>query len=310
MIEGVDVNVTSRIATRISKVHVREGDAAKQGDVLVELDCAEAEASLAEAVARLDAAEASFQASHASSTSAERNAAAARGTVSAAGSQLAALEAQERLARIELGRGESLLREGATSVAAVDDARSRHETLLSQVAAQRASASAVRDQAGASASAGSAARAQALAARSNIEVARATVARARVMACECKLVAPRDGVVASRNLEPGEPVQPGSVILTLTDVSDARARFFLPNGELAAAAPGRRVKVVADAYPGETFAGTIVYVSPRAEFTPRNVQTREDRERLVYAVEVRIPNPGLRLRAGMPVEVTIERRAP
>lgn len=306
VIEGVDVNVTSRAATRIVKVHVREGDVVKQGDVLVELDCAEPDASLAEAMGRLDAAEASFQASHATSRSATRSAAAAHGNIAAADSQLGALEAQEKLARIELERAESLLGQGAATVAAVDDARSRHEMLLSQVAAQRASAGMARDQAGASASAGGAARAQAVVAQSNVDVARAAVTRARVAARECTLTAPRNGMVASRNLEPGEAVQPGSVILTLTDVSEARTRFYLPNDELAAASPGRKVDVVADAFPGQTFHGTILHVSPRAEFTPRNVQTREDRERLVYAVEVRISNPDMRLRSGMPVEVAIE----
>jgi HlyD family secretion protein len=306
VIEGVDVNVTSRIATRIAKVNVREGDVVKQGDVLVELECAEAEAGVAEAAARLAAAEASLQASHATFRSAERNAAAARGNITAADSQLAALEAQEKLARVERERAESLLRQGASTVAAADDARSRHDTLLSQLAAQRASAGMARDQAGALRSTGSASRAQALAARSNVEVERAAVARAEVTARECSLTAPRDGMVSSRNLEPGEAVQPGSVILSLTDVSEARTRFYLPNDDLAAAAPGRKVHVVADAYPGQTFDGTIFYVSPRAEFTPRNVQTRQDRERLVYAVEVRIPNADMRLRSGMPVEVTIE----
>ncbi len=306
VIEGVDVNVSSRIATRIAKVNVREGDVVKQGDVLVELECAEAEAGLAEAAARVAAAEASLLASHASARSADRTAAAAQAGVTAADSHLAALEAQETLARIELRRGELLLQQGVTSVAAVDEERSRHDTLLSQLAAQRATAGMSRDQAGALLSAGSAAGAQALAARSNIEVARAAVARAEVAARECRLVAPRGGMVSSRNLEPGEAVQPGSVILTLTDVSEARTRFYLPNGDLAAAAPGRKVSVVADAYPGQTFAGTIFHVSPRAEFTPRNVQTRDDRERLVYAVEVRIPNADMRLRSGMPVEVAID----
>lgn len=310
VIEGVDVNVTSRLATRIAKVNVREGDVVKPGDVLVELECAEAQAGLAEATARLAAAEASRQASHATFRSAERNAAAAHDNIAAADSQLGALEAQEKLARIELERAESLLRQGAIAVAAVDDARSRHDTLLNQLAAQRASAGMARDQAGALRSAGSAAGAQARAAQSNIEVARAAVARAEVAARECTLTAPRGGMVASRNLEPGEAVQPGSVILTLTDVSEARTRFYLPNADLAAAAPGRKVSVVADAYPGQTFAGTIFHVSPRAEFTPRNVQTREDRERLVYAVEVRIPNADMRLRAGMPVQVAIDGSAP
>jgi HlyD family secretion protein len=306
VIEGVDVNVTSRIATRIARIDVREGDAVKRGDVLVELDCAEAEANLAEAAARLESARASLEASRAGSRSAERSAAAARAGIGAADSQLAALEAQERLARVELERAESLRERDAATAAAVDEARSRHETLLGQVAAQRSGAGAARDQAGASASAGGAARAQAVAARSNVEVARAAVARAEVAARECTLRAPRDGVVAARNLEPGEAVQPGSVILALTDVSEARTRFYLPNEDLAVAAPGRGVDVVADAYPRQTFHGTITCVSPRAEFTPRNVQTREDRERLVYAVEVRIPNPDLRLRAGMPVEVRID----
>jgi HlyD family secretion protein len=114
-------------------------------------------------------------------------------------------------------------------------------------------------------------------------------------------------MVATRALEPGEAVVPGSVILTLTDLSEARTRFYLPNDALGLAAPGVRVRVVADAYPKETFSGTIYYVSPRAEFTPRNVQTRADRERLVYAVQVRLPNADGRLRSGMPVEVTLER---
>lgn len=306
VIEGVDVNVTSRIATRIAKVNVRQGDVVKQGDVLVELECAEVEAGLAEAVARLDAAEASLQASLATSRSADRNAAAARGSITAADSQLAALTAQENLARTELERGEYLLKQGVTSVATVDEERSRHDTLLSQLAAQSATAGMTRDQAGALVSAGSAARAQAHVAQSNIEVARAAVARAQLAARECRLTAPRGGMVASRNFEPGEAVQPGSVIFTLTDLSEARTRFYLPNDDLAAAAPGRTVRVMADAYPGQIFAGTIFHVSPRAEFTPRNVQTRQDRERLVYAVEVRIPNADMRLRSGMPVEVAID----
>jgi HlyD family secretion protein len=200
----------------------------------------------------------------------------------------------------------ALQQQGAATTATVDDARSRFDALSGQLAAQRASASATREQAGALFSAGSAAKAQALGALANLEAARAAVARAQLSVKECALLAPRDGQVASRDLEPGESVQPGSVVLVLTDVTEARTRFYLANGELAAAAPGRRVTVVADAWPGQTFAGTIASVSPRAEFTPRNVQTREDRERLVYAVEVRVPNAERKLRSGMPVEVSID----
>ena len=306
VIEGVDVNVTSRIATRIAKVLVQEGDVVKLGQVVVELDCTDQDAALDQARAQLAAATSSSDASRAGAESAARTAQAAHASATAAHGQLDALEAQEKLARLDLERTRRLAATGAVPRAELDAAISRHDTLVAQIAAQRAAEGASRDQASASNSNGAASQAQATAAQRNIEVARAAIARAELAVRECTLVAPRDGMIATRVLEPGEPVQPGSTILTITDVSEARTRFYLPNAELAAAAPGRRVRVRADAYPDETFEGTIFYVSPRAEFTPRNVQTREDRERLVYAVEVRIPNADLRLRSGMPVEVTIE----
>lgn len=304
-IEGVEVNVTSRVEARIAKVHVHEGDMVREGDVLVELDSSEADAELQQAVAQLRQAQAGLEAARANAESANRNAAAAHGNISAAESQLAALQSQEALARSVLERDEALLSQGIVSQATVDVERSKHDVLVKQVSAQEAAHHSSRDQAQAMSAAGRAAGDQALVAEHNVEVAQAGVASAEVRMRECKLVAPRRGMVASRNFEPGEEVQPGAAILTLTDVSEARTRFFLPNDDLAEAAPGRKVTVVADAYPGEIFSGKILSVSPRAEFTPRNVQTRQDRERLVYAVQVSVPNPSLKLRAGMPVEVRI-----
>ena len=198
------------------------------------------------------------------------------------------------------------MKSGALAQSALDEARSKHLALVNQIAEQNAIESMNKNQAGALRASGTGAKSQAAAADSNVTAARAAVARAEISVTECKLLAPRDAMVVSRNLEPGEAVVSGTNVLALTDVTEARTRFYLPNAELAAAAPGRKARVVADAYPGQTFEGTIFYVSPRAEFTPRNVQTREDRERLVYAVEVRIPNADMRLRSGMPVEVAIE----
>ena len=306
VIEGVDVNVTSRIATRITKVHVREGDVVKAGQVVAELDCTEGEALLAEAQSQLRASESTLAAAGSSAKAAGGTAAAATDTIGATTSQLEALEAQADLAKIDLERTRNLARAGTIGQALLDEAETRYHTLVHQIAAQKASEASARAQAAALTTAGSAAYSQVQAARNNVDVAHAAVARAEVMTHECVLVAPRDAMVATRALEPGEAVAPGSVLLSLTDVTEARTRFYLPNDDLAAAAPGRAVTLVADAYPGRTFRGTIFYVSPTAEFTPRNVQTREDRERLVYAVEVRVPNGVLTLRAGMPVEVTID----
>jgi HlyD family secretion protein len=306
VIEGIDVNVTSLIAARIAKVNVREGDLVRLGDVVVELRCTEEEAAFNQANAELAAAESNLLAAQANATSASRSALGGSQNVSAAKSQVDVLKAQEDLGRVDLARTDDLVKSGTLPAAALDEAHSRDLSLLNQIAEQNALESMVKNQAGALRATGTGARSQAAAAQNNVAAATAGLAHAETSVDECKLLAPRNAMVVSRNLEPGEAVQPGTNVLSLTDVSEARTRFYLPNAELAAAAPGRKAHVVADAYPGQTFEGVIFYVSPRAEFTPRNVQTREDRERLVYAVEVRIPNADLRLRSGMPVEVAIE----
>jgi HlyD family secretion protein len=91
----------------------------------------------------------------------------------------------------------------------------------------------------------------------------------------------------------------------LVALAEVKATFYLPNAELGAARPGGKAFVVADAWPGERFEGVITTVAARAEFTPRNIQTRSDRDRLVYPVEVTLKNPDHRLRPGMPVQVTL-----
>jgi HlyD family secretion protein len=306
VIEGVDVNVTSRISARITKVNVREGDLVKLGDVVVELDCIDQNAALAQAKAQLAAAQENLQAAVSNASTAAQNASGASQNVNAARSQVDVLKAQEALTRVDLARTEELVKSGTLSQSELDEARSKDLALLNQIAGQNDVESMNKNQAGALRTSGAGARSQVAAARDNVVDDTGGVARADIAVTECKLLAPRDAMVVTRNLEPGESVQAGTNVLALTDVTEARTRFYLPNAELGAAAPGRKAHVVADAYPGQTFEGTIFYVSPRSEFTPRNVQTREDRERLVYAVEVRIPNADMRLRSGMPVEVAIE----
>jgi HlyD family secretion protein len=99
-------------------------------------------------------------------------------------------------------------------------------------------------------------------------------------------------------------------LLTLVRLDEVETIFYLPNRDLAAGVPGRPVTIEADAYPGAVFRGAIRSVAAEAEFTPRNIQTREDRDRLVYAVRVTIPNRERKLRPGMPVEVRIPRGEP
>ncbi len=305
-IEGIDLHITSRIPARIKAINVNEGDQVQAGQVLVELDCTDSAAQLDQAQAQRAAAEASAQAAHAVADASVAGARAAQQTVEAAAAQKQTLQTGKAIAERELARLTALKDAGAVTSENLDRGRDQVLTVTEQIQGMSASEQAARAQATAAQRNSLAAQAQIESAESAVIASRATVIRAEVMVGECRLTAPRAGVVSERYFEPGEAVLPGTNILTVVDTREAKVTFYLPNAELAKAAPGLAVTVQADAYPNERFVGRIRRVAAEAEFTPKNIQTREDRDRLVYGVEVRIENHDGKLRPGMPVEVTID----
>jgi HlyD family secretion protein len=306
VVEGVEVDVVARIPARIAAVHVREGDQVEAGALLVELDCSEPQAGLALARAQLQAAEGQLAAAQAGAGAASRNTLAARITTEALKSQVDSAVVGVEGARREKARVESMSQAGAVSASKLDQIQTQVDNLAFQVTSMESNKKAASARALAAEGQELMARAQIRAAEGQVEMARAGVARAELAVAECRLVAPRAARVQSLNHEAGEAVLPGAQLLTLVDLRVVRATFYLPNAELAAAASGKAVSVRADPYPGQVFHGVIRRVAAKAEFTPRNVQTREERDRLVYAVEIEVPNPEEKLRAGMPVEVTID----
>ena len=306
VVEADRADISARIPSRALRIHVDEGDRVKQGQVLVELDCREQEAALAAARARLEMARGQAGAAQAQVNAALRSARAAAAGVRAPAAQSQALQATRDATSRQVKRIEQLRGEGGATELDLDRSSTQVQRLSDQIAALRAQATAARSQAAAARAQADAAGKQAQAAVAAITAAQADVSRVQTLVDECRLRAPFDGTVLTRALEPGEVVLPGARLLTVVRMSRVETIFYIPNRDLAAAKPGRKVTVVADTYPDRRFAGTILSVAPEAEFTPRNVQTREDRDRLVYAVRVSIPNPDEKLRPGMPVEVRIE----
>jgi HlyD family secretion protein len=260
-VEGVAVDLSSRVGARILEVRVREGDRVKEGDLLVVLDCADPRAQLAEAESRL---------------------AAARAQAVAAGAQIQATDRTRAAAERQAKRLSALPAD--VPEASIDQTQASAEGLRHQTEA---------------------ARAQASAAAAQVRAAEWAVERARLLAGECELRAPRAAEVATLPHEAGELVSPGAVLARLVDLSEVTATFYVPNAEVGAVRPGAPAVVVADAWPGESFEGKVRTVALEAEFTPRNVQTRTDRDRLVYPVEVVVENRDGKLRAGMPVQVSL-----
>ncbi len=118
------------------------------------------------------------------------------------------------------------------------------------------------------------------------------------------VTAPVDGTVLTSNLEVGETLAPIGVVLIIGQLQEVNLTVFIPETEYGKVKLGDQVSITVDSFPGETFSGTVVYISDQAEFTPRNVQTVEGRKTTVYAVKLSVPNADLKLKPGMPADVT------
>ena len=155
--------------------------------------------------------------------------------------------------------------------------------------------------------AGEAGVAQAEAALTQAEAARVQ-AQSAVKAIETQLAktvvkAPVSGVVLARNVEPGEVVSPGSTVIVIGQLAEVMLTVYIPETQYGRVAMGDKVNITVDSFPGQPFTGTVIHISDKAEFTPRNVQTIEGRSATVYAIKISVPNPNLKLKPGMPADV-------
>lgn len=140
------------------------------------------------------------------------------------------------------------------------------------------------------------------AAGAQVDTARAGLRLAEIQLAYCELRAPYAGIVVSRNVEPGEVVQPGQEVLSLADLSTVDLKIFVAETEIGMVRPGQEVDVKIDTFPDKFFPGRVAYVSPAAEFTPKIIQTHKERVKLVYLVKIAVPNPNLELKSGMPAD--------
>jgi len=118
--------------------------------------------------------------------------------------------------------------------------------------------------------------------------------------------APMDGVVLTRNVEPGEFVQPGSTVFVLGQLNDLTITVYVPEDRYGEIELGRQAQVSADSFPGVTFDAVVIQIADKAEYTPRNVQTVEGRSSTVYAIKLSVSDPEGKLKPGMPADVVFE----
>jgi len=140
-------------------------------------------------------------------------------------------------------------------------------------------------------------------AESAIQQAEANLSLLDTQIAKLMISAPMDGVILTRNVEPGEFVQPGSVAFAMGDLNNITITVYVPEDRYGEISLGQQAAVTVDSFPGESFTAEVIHIADQAEFTPRNVQTVEGRSSTVYAIKLKVIDSEGKLKIGMPADV-------
>lgn len=287
-VEATEAALGFQVPGRIEFVKPREGDRVRAGDTLAAIDRTELLARRSQAVAQLHAAEALLREMETGARSEEL-----------AQAQAALRAAEDRLADAErdFARVQRLFQGGAASREAQDKSRLALDVARSQ-----------RDQAAEQAKLVEMGPRQERITAQRAAVAQARAAMAQVEAALANAVirAPFDGVITVRDREPGEAVGAGAPVLTMMNLADRWVRIYIREDRIGAVHLGESASITSDTYAAREYPGVVSFISSEAEFTPRNVQTAEERVKLVYAVKIRITGDTTNeLKPGMPADVRL-----
>lgn len=273
-IEAVEIDIAAKIAGRVKEIVVDEGDFVRAGQELARMDTAVLEAQRREAEAERQRARIAVETatSLVMQREAEREAAQAL---------IAQREAELDAAQKRFVRTRKLAAKGAVSEAQLDDDRAAAEAARAAVAAAKAQAAAAQAAIGQ-------ARSNVVAARAAVDAARATIERIQADIDDSVLTSPRDGRVQYRVAEPGEVLSPGGVVLNMVDLADVYMTFFLPTAQAGRVALGAEARLVLDAAPQYVVPATVSFVADVAQFTPKTVETAEERQKLTFRIKARI----------------------
>jgi HlyD family secretion protein len=272
-IEGTDVNVGTEVSGKVLAVAVREGARVSPHDTLVVIDDTDYQLQLRQAVANAEAAAAQYRLALEGSRSED----------------LIQADANLHTAETDYLRMKTLLASQTVTQKQEDDAYAKFVT--AQQTYEKLSRGLRKEEI------------QTARARSEQAAAQADYLRKKVR--DCRIVAPSAGTVTLRAVEPGELVSPGMNVLRVTFLDRVKLTIYVNEAEVGRITLGQKAQVFIDGKPSTPFNGDVTYISPVAEFTPKNVQTKEERTKLVFAVRIEVDNPDGSLKPGLPADARI-----
>ena len=286
-VEVTEANIGFKLSGRVIELLVDEGYKVKKNDILARLDNAELasivlqnRASLQEALTRLEELRAGSRAQE----------------IEQATANVSSAEAELIKAKKDYERYEALFRNDAISAQQMDAAKKTYEVTVSQHKKALETLSLVKE---------GPRKEEITVAEHRVQQARAALATSEERLKDTTIYSPFPSVVLRKNIELGETVAPGIPVFTIGDLENPWIKVYVKEDRLGHVKLGQKAKVTTDSYPGKAYEGTVTFISSEAEFTPKIVQTQEERVKLVFGVKVSVKNSNDELKPGMPADVRI-----
>jgi HlyD family secretion protein len=273
-IEGTEVDVATKLAGRVAKILVNEGDFVTAGQVVAQMDTAVLDAQLAQAKAQLRQAQNAQNTAALTVTLRESEKATANATVDQRQAELTAADRR-------FSRTEALAKTNVVTPQQLDDDRAATQSAQAALVAARSQV--ISTEAGIQA-----AKSQVIEAESAVEAAKAAAEALTADIQDSQLRAPRSGRVQYRVAQTGEVLSAGGRVLNLVDLGDVYMTFFLPTRMAGRVGLGREARLILDAWPDFVIPAQVSFVADVAQFTPKTVETASEREKLMFRIRARI----------------------
>ncbi len=271
-LEATEVIVSAQVGGTVTQLRFDEGSVAHVGDTLLLLDATDWVLQLRQTEAGLAMTEAQYKLALEGMRKED----------------ILQTEANYKNAEEDLKRMEELFSARSVSQKQLDDARTRFT--VAQQAYEKAKKGSREEEISL--------------ARSRRDQAAAQVALMRKKVHDCVVIAPIAGTVTKRYVERGELAGPGMALVKIANLQEMSLTVYLPETDVPKIRLGEKARIRIDAFSNKDFEGSVIFISPTAEFTPKNIQTRDERTKLVFGVKLRVQNPDGSLKAGIPADVT------
>ena len=272
-IEATDITLSAQAGGVVQRLYVDEGAVVHTGDTLLTINDVDWRYQYDQAVAGFEMAEAQYELAIKGSRTED----------------VTQAEANYKNAEADKNRMEELWQTKSITDKQLDDARTRY-TVAQQTWEKLKHGSRPEE---------------IVLARARRDQAKAQAASLHKKLKDCIILAPMNGIVTKRFVEIGELVGNGESLVRLDDLSNMDITIYVSETELPKVVLGQKAFVQVDAFHDRTFEGKVVFISPVAEFTPKNIQTNDERTKLVFGVKIEIANPDGTLKAGVPADVTL-----